>query len=55
MLAHTQEPADAQNNVLDLAGLVENDIADVADLLVGLVVDVDTNELGSAPLAFLVR
>ena len=38
-----------------LPGLVENDFVDVADLLVGLVIDVDADELGSAPFALLVH
>jgi hypothetical protein len=51
MLAHAQESADAQDDVRGLAGLVENNFVDVADLFVGLVVDVDADELGSAPFA----
>jgi hypothetical protein len=45
MLAHTQEAAHPEDDVLDLARLVQDDIIDVADLFVGVVVDVDTDEL----------
>ena len=55
MLAHTEEAADADDDVVDLAGLVENHVADVADLLVVVVVDIDAGQLRGAPLAGLMH
>jgi hypothetical protein len=55
MLAHAQEAANSQNDVFDLARLAEDDVADVADLLVGFIVDVNADELGSALFALAVR
>ena len=54
MLAHAEEAADAEDDVLDLSRLVQDDIIDVADLFIGVVVNVDADQLGSAPFALLV-
>ena len=40
MLAHAEEAANADHDAIDLAGLVEQDLADVAELLVLVVIDV---------------
>jgi hypothetical protein len=55
VFAHAEEAADAQDDVLYLAGLVQDDVIDVADLFIGVVVDVDADQLGSPPFSFLVR
>src|SRR4051812_8139837 len=54
MLAHAKESADADDDGSGLAGFVENHIADIADLLVLFVVDIDARELRCPP-AVLVR
>ena len=45
MLAHSQEAADADDYVRDLPRFIEDDLADVADLFIGFVIDVNANEL----------
>ena len=41
MLAHAEEAADADHDAFDLAGLIEQDLVDVAELLILLVVDIE--------------
>lgn len=55
MLAHSEKAADPKDDVFNLAGLVENKFFDITDFLVGFVINVDTNELGRAPLALLMH
>ena len=54
MLTHSQEAADADDNVGDLPRFIEDDLTDVADLFIAFITDVNAHELGSAPFAFLV-
>ena len=49
MLTQAQEFADPDDHARDLARRVEQDLADVADLLVVIVVDVYAHKLGSSP------
>jgi hypothetical protein len=55
VLPHAEEAANAQDDFLGLSSLVQDDIIDVADLFIGVIVNVDADELGSPPFAFLVR
>src|SRR5215217_1996412 len=50
LLAHPEEAADADDDRIGIALAVDQDLVDVADLLVVLAVDVDADELGGAPL-----
>src|SRR5262249_32797963 len=45
VLAHAEEAADADHHAVDLAGLVDQHFADVAELLVLIVIDVQTDQL----------
>src|SRR6476469_3184411 len=49
MLTHTKESANTNNYGAHLAVLVQDHLIDVAELFVGLVVNVETHELGRAP------
>src|SRR6476646_11715291 len=49
MLAHTEEAAYTNNHGAHLAVLVQDQLIDVAELFVGLVVNVEAHELGHAP------
>ena len=49
MLTHTEEAADTNNHGAHLAVLVQDQLIDVAELFVGLVVDVKAHELGRPP------
>jgi hypothetical protein len=55
VFAHAEEAANAQDDILDLSCLFQDDIVDVAYLLIGVVVNVDADELGCPPFTFLVR
>jgi hypothetical protein len=55
VFAHAEEAADADDEGGDLSGPVQDDVIDVADLLVPLVVDVHANEFRGAPLTLFVR
>jgi hypothetical protein len=52
LLEPASEAADPKDDVFNLAGLVENEFFDVADLFVGVVINVDTNG-GPCGLALL--
>ena len=45
MLAHAEKAADAEDDVLGLAGLADDQFLDVADLLIGVVADIDAVSL----------
>jgi hypothetical protein len=49
MLTHSQEAADTNDDVRDLSPFIEDDLADVANLLIAFVIDVNANEL-DAPM-----
>ena len=49
VLAHAEEAADADHDAFDLAGLVEQDFADVAQLFILVVVDVQADQLRRTP------
>ena len=49
MLAHAEEAADADHDAVHLPGLVEQNFADVAKLLVLIVIDVQADQLGGPP------
>src|SRR6185295_13281550 len=49
MLTHTKEAANTNNHGTHLAVLVQNQLINVAELFVGLVVNIKTHELGRAP------
>src|SRR6476469_8892488 len=51
MIAHAQKAADTNNDVVDLGGLVDDQLLDLTDLVVVFVVHVDTDHLGSSPLS----
>ena len=53
MLVHAEKAADAQDNVFNLAGLID-ELLDVANFFIGVVVYVNANELGGAPRTIVV-
>src|ERR1700736_426101 len=54
MFTHAEEAPNAKDHVIDLAGLVDDQFLNVANLLVVVVVDVNADHLGSPPLAISV-
>src|ERR1700730_16061834 len=51
MFTHAEEAPNAKDHVIDLAGLVDDQLLNVANLLVVVVVYVNADHLGSPPLA----
>ena len=49
VLTHTEETANTNNHGTHLAVFVQDQFIDVAELFVGLVVDIKAHELGGAP------
>src|SRR4051812_37694208 len=54
MFAHAEKAADAEYDIFDLGRLVDDQLLDLADLLVVVVVHVDPDDFGSPPLSVLV-
>jgi hypothetical protein len=51
MLAQAEEAADADHSDLDVTALVHQQIVDRADVLIGVVIDLDAVHLGRTPLS----
>jgi hypothetical protein len=50
VLAHTEKAADPDDGTSGFAGFIEQELVDFAELFILLVVDVEADELGGAPL-----
>src|ERR1700737_562355 len=55
VLTHSEKAANALKGVFDLAGLIDNQLFNVTNFFIGIVVNIDANELGRSPLAILVH
>src|SRR3984885_5923349 len=50
VLTQTEKATRTDHNGLDLSGLIDDEFGDVADLLLVVVIDIQPDELGGAPL-----
>src|SRR4051812_34922571 len=51
VLTHAEEATHSDDNTRNFAGLIDDDLVDVAELLILLIVDIHADELRSAPLS----